>query len=1250
MADPLLPITLGIGASLIKVLLQANDHVTEANSVEVAKEGLGILSWWMNRGGDADGQLAEQIAEILAKKTRGMYEECRAQGIDEEQLGGVVTEVEILFDKVVENDELLLLAVNDPDSFSEVLQDDIRQRRKNIESRLEPYFDKLVEAAVDEYAKLAPWSPKFQIEALKYISDNVCKILGISIEILENSIKGLENHEITHEKLDDVMEDMDALPKRVAAEIVGIVSVQEPVIFGVRPDVAAFYIERGERERLCDLVIEGQQPRIVLVGMRGCGKSQLASDLAQWCEKQKWGLVAWINAVSREAVKNDLVELARLLPIDLSDKPNRDQIVNRCIDYFNSSNSGDRLIVFDNVKDIDDLIKLVPRGDGLRVVVTTTNDCGWKNQSWESIKIGVFSREDSIKCLLRITDSEDSEAADAVAQKLGDLPLAIAQAGATACAEDWTLKQYISRLEHYSSSIVIKPVRGDSYTEEVYKALLMAVDAALEKLGDNECEVARRQLGGLAVLAQSGVPTRWIDPLSTDAYSSDLEENVPDIADENAHNALTTLVRMSVVQQSADDGKSLTMLHRLQAQVLRENWCEEKTAAYEEAFDAAVEILGRTKYEQLPSNDGDARRREVSDLITQLSAIAVQDYSCSLFESEQIRLYLYRAFKYGHDLGIEYKTVELSAAVEVIEDVLGPDHPDMLTVRDNLVGAYDSVGRFAEAIDAWEELLRDCQRVLGADHPVTLRTRSYLAGAYKSVGRFGEAIELFEQVLAEHERVLGADHPVTLRTRSYLAGAYCSVGRFAEAIYELEKLLLDCRLVLGADHPVTLRTRSYLVGAYYSAGRFAEAIYELEKLVPDCRRVWGADYPDTLNVRDNLAVAYKSVGRFAEAIDAWEELLRDCQLVLGADHPDTLNVRNNLAVAYDSVGRFAEAIDAWEKLLPDCQQVLGADHPYTLTVRNNLALAYYTVCRFGEAIELFGQVLAEQERILGPDHPKTLKIRNDLASAYYSVGRFAEVIDAWEKLLPDCRRVLGADDPVTLNVRNNLASAYYSVGRLAEAIELYEQVLAERERVLGADDPVTLNVRDNLAVAYKSVGRFAEAIDAWEKLVPDCRRVWGADHPDTLKTRNNLALVYKSVGRFAEAIDAWEKLLPDYQRVLGADDPVTLTVRNNLALAYLSVGRFGEAIELFEQVLAEQERVLGPDHPDTLKTRNNLASAYYSVGRLAEAIDAWEKLLPDCRRVLGPEHPLTKLVQKNLEAAKRKMNPPDAPSPETGED
>ena len=84
--------------------------------------------------------------------------------------------------------------------------------------------------------------------------------------------------------------------------------------------------------------------------------------------------------------------------------------------------------------------------------------------------------------------------------------------------------------------------------------------------------------------------------------------------------------------------------------------------------------------------------------------------------------------------------------------------------------------------------------------------------------------------------------------------------------------------------------------------------------------------------------------------------------------------------------------------------------------------------------------------------------------------------------------------------------------------------------------------------------------------------------------------------------------------------------------------------------MADRVRVLGSDHPKTLTTRNNLAGAYDSAGRFGEAIDALEKLLPDCQRVLGREHPLTKRVEKNLEAAKLKMNPPDAPSPETGEE
>ena len=918
-----------------KFVLKASGSDLLADAGETAGKAYKLVrSLIENSGSDVNNDVAEQINKVLTSKIRSMY---GRPAVNKELLEVAATEVKLLLDQITDDDKLLVVAVKNPDSFSDLLRKLAYARQLDIEQEAEPYFRELVDVVKEQYVKVAPRSSEFDKAALKDLfasNEQALTKINQVYELLEDTNKEVKN---SNAKLDDFKEDMDALLKRGDAEVASKVSVQKPLIFGRRPYVVeSYYIEREEQVRLRNLINEDPRLRVVLVGMRGCGKSQLASDLAQWCEKQKWHLVAWINATSKEQVRSGLIELADRLGIETQGR-NEESIIEQCFSHLESGEPSDRLIVFDNVEDINHLTKLVPRGDGLRVVVTTTNEHGWKNQSWDSIKVGVFSREDSIKCLLQITDSEDREAADAVAQKLGDLPLAIVQAGATACEEDLTLKQYISRLEHYSSSIVIKRVLGDDYTADVSSALFMAVNVALDKLGGDEREVARRQLGGLAVLAQSGVPTRWIDPLSPDAYSSDLEENVPDIADKNAHSALTELVNMSVVQQSVN--KNVTMLHRLQAHVLRENWGKEKTATCEEAFDAAVEILGRTKYEQLPSNATDARRRETSDLITQLSAIAIQDYSRLLFEREQVRGYLNCAFEYADYLGLVYEALELDVAVAVVEDVLSPDDPDTLAVRNSLACTYDSVGRLAEAIDALEKLLPDCQRVLGTDNPDTLSVRNNLAGAYKSAGRFGEAIDALEKLLPDCQRVLGTDNPDTLSVRNNLAVAYKSAGRFGESVELFEQVLAEYERVLGADHPDTLPVRDNLAGAYYSVGRLAEAIDAWEELLLDCQRVLGTDNPDTLTVRNNLAGAYNSVGRFGDAIELFEQVLDERKRLLGADHPDTLTTRNNLASAYYSVGRLAEAIDAWEKLLPDCQRVLGLEHPLTKQVEKNLEAA-----------------------------------------------------------------------------------------------------------------------------------------------------------------------------------------------------------------------------------------------------------------------------------------------------------------------
>jgi hypothetical protein len=59
--------------------------------------------------------------------------------------------------------------------------------------------------------------------------------------------------------------------------------------------------------------------------------------------------------------------------------------------------------------------------------------------------------------------------------------------------------------------------------------------------------------------------------------------------------------------------------------------------------------------------------------------------------------------------------------------VLGPDHPDTLTTRNNIAFFRAETGQIQSAIAAFEALLADRTRVLGPDHPDTLRTRHNIA-------------------------------------------------------------------------------------------------------------------------------------------------------------------------------------------------------------------------------------------------------------------------------------------------------------------------------------------------------------------------------------------------------------------------------------------------------------------------------------------------------------------------------------------
>ena len=866
--------------------------------------------------------LGKHITDVLTIKVKAARQQRLDLGVDVSLLTQAETAVAALISTDTEQDLVVLSAVRDPAGFENYLRTRAAKYRQQIEEQAEPYFDALVRAVAAAYVEIAPWSDSFVVIALK-------SLLGECTDIKEQlNASQIENRQL----FSQILQILQSLTE--AIENLSKPSHTERVFFGSRPDVVAEdrFIPRGEQERLNALISNPTRRRTVLVGMRGCGKTQLASALAQECENANWSIVAWVNAGSPESITNDLVELAKKLEINMSDQPTPKTIIRRCFDQLESEAPSDRLIVFDNVEDINDLRNLVPNADGLRVVATTTNNIGWNDQGWDTIKVGVFDRDKSIYYLLTVTKSDDHDAADALAQRLGDLPLALAQAAATARNSILSLTQYLDRLDSYRSERVIRPVPGDYYTEDAATALCMAIEEALENLEDGTKQAALRQLGALALLAESGVPTLWLDPMAE--QHDDQEVQCDDRAeDEDAHDALTELLHKSIVQQSTDG--STTMLHRLQAQVLRESWTEDERI---QAYKWAVYSISNIVQTKSQPSDVHARFELSINLISQLHAISKQKHSHPLLANSTVHYCLLYALKNAYNLGLSHIGVKLVDAAAIALESMLDDARTTIALLQHLAMVFLEEGSFINALPLLETALFYSNAHFGPNDRLTLTCRHNLAFANFSTRRFDRAIELYEALLRDRKQLLGHNHEDTIATRLTLAYSYQNIGRIEEAITEYESILADIESTSNSSAH-TLTVQHNLAGAYEQSGRFTEAINLFEKLITESDRLLGSTDPKTIASRSNLAGVYLSKQDFDKAISLFEQVLTTSQTFKRADSFQSLAISSNLGYAYRRAGRYDDAIKILEDTLSKSTDTLGDNSLLTVEVRTHLEAA-----------------------------------------------------------------------------------------------------------------------------------------------------------------------------------------------------------------------------------------------------------------------------------------------------------------------
>jgi Tetratricopeptide repeat/NB-ARC domain len=493
------------------------------------------------------------------------------------------------------------------------------------------------------------------------------------------------------------------------------------VVVGEIPREPAVFVARVMVSRLA-AAAGGERVAVVcaVTGLRGVGKTQIAAAYARARVGEGWGLVGWVNAETRDVLLDGLKRVAEGLGVA---DPEGDSLESaRRLRAYLQTRAGEGLLVLDDATDPDGLRPFLPATGGTQVVVTTTDRAF--AALGQPVDVSAFTRPQSAGYLRERTGLADEDGADAVAEQLGDLPLGLAQAAATIGRQHLTYPAYLERLRQVPVRDLLGRVPGEDYPHATAAALLLSVQATE---ASDPAGLAGWLLRVLAVLSPDGIPRGLLDGLPRVRPGRRLGVSRRRGRRRRAWEvdaAIERCVAGSLLEWSV--AGDAVIMHRLLARVLRER--DQARGQWARTVAAALNLLEPLLF---PETEAWSRREEGARLGAQVEALWDADAGTG---DRDLALRQLRARSWG--------VRQLRAAADL-----------------------------SRAIATGIRTLADAERVLGADHPQTLTSRNNLAGAYQSAGRLEEAIRLYERTLADAERVLGADHPDTLTSRNNLERA-----------------------------------------------------------------------------------------------------------------------------------------------------------------------------------------------------------------------------------------------------------------------------------------------------------------------------------------------------------------------------------------------------------------------------------------------------------------------------------------------